>query len=71
MLRTIITPTETNISLSIPQEYVGKTIEVTLLSIEDKPTEPGERKMGDFWGVLSDETADTLQQQVDQSRNGW
>ena len=53
MLRTVITPTETNISLPIPEEYVGKPLEVTLVSVQDK-MEAGKKTMGDFWGVLSD-----------------
>ncbi len=27
--------------------------------------------MGDFWGILSDTTAQNLHKEVEESRNGW
>ena len=71
MVRTVIIPTNTNISISIPKDYIGKSIEVTLLSLEELEQKPGKKTMADFWGVISDETAEVLHQQVEESRNEW
>lgn len=71
MVRTVITPTNTNISLSIPQDYVGKPIEITFLALEELEQKFEKKTMADFWGVISDETAEVLHKQVEQSRNEW
>lgn len=71
MVRTVITPTNTNISLSIPKDYVGKPIEITFLALEELQQKAGNKTMSDFWGIISDETAQVLHQQVEQSRNEW
>lgn len=71
MIRTVIIPTNTNIHLSIPQDYVGKPIEVTFLALEEIEQKPAKKTMADFWGVISDETAEALHKQVEQSRNEW
>lgn len=71
MVRTVITPTNTNINLSIPKDYVGKPIEITFLALEELEQKPGKKTMVDFWGVISDQTAELLHQHVEQSRNEW
>lgn len=71
MIRTVIIPTNTNINLSIPQDYVGKPIEVTFLALEELEQKPAKKTMADFWGIMSDETAKVLHKQVEQSRNEW
>jgi hypothetical protein len=71
MVRTVITPTNTNITLSIPEDYVGKPIEITFLALDELEPKPAKKTMADFWGVISDQTAETLHQQVQESRNQW
>ncbi len=71
MIRTVIIPTNTNINLSIPEDYVGKPIEVTFLALEEIEQKPAKKTMLDFWGVISDETAEALHEQVEKSRNEW
>lgn len=71
MIRTVITPTNTNITLSIPEDYIGKPIEITFLALEELEKKPPKKTMADFWGVISDQTAEALHQQVKQSRNEW
>lgn len=71
MIRTIITPADTNINLSVPEDYVGKPIEVTFLALDELQQKPAKKTMADFWGVISNETAKTLYQQAEESRNEW
>jgi len=73
MVRTIITPEDTHIQLDIPKEYVGKEIEVTFLALDEliNDNNPGKLTMADFWEVISDDTANTLHKNVEQSRNEW
>lgn len=73
MERTIIRVKTKQIKLDIPQEYIGKEIEITYLSLEElhqEKTIPA-KKMKDFWGVISDDTAAKLHKQVLKSREEW
>lgn len=71
MIRTIITPKSANIKISIPDEYVGKPIEVTYIPLEELEKKPSKKTMGDFWGIISDETAKILHDEVNQNRKEW
>lgn len=71
MVRTIITPTKSDVLLSIPKEYIGKPIEVTVISLEESEQKPSKKTMGDFWGIISDETAKLLHEEVEQNRREW
>jgi len=72
MLRTSITPEQRDILLSVPQEYVGKKIEVLMYAIEEIVEElPRKVTMADFWGKLSDESAQKIHDNVKQMRNEW
>ncbi len=72
MIRTIVTPTNTDVHISIPLEYVGKTIEISYLPIDELENKPvRELKMIDFWNTISDATATKLQENVKQMRNEW
>ncbi len=72
MVRTVITPTETDIHLSIAKEYVGKPIEITYLALDelDQKATP-QKTMAEFWNTISDETAQKLHTNIDKMRNEW
>lgn len=73
MERTIIRAKTKQIKLNIPEEYIGKEIEITYLSLEElyhKSQRPV-KKMEDFWGVISDDTATKLHAHVIKSRGEW
>lgn len=74
MIKTITIPKNSSYSLSIPNEYIGKKIEILMYALdevtEDKPTPP-KKTMADFWGSISDATAAELQKSVEESRNSW
>jgi hypothetical protein len=72
MVRTIITPENTNLQLAIPKEYVGKEIEVTVLALDELTANSTSKvTMADFWNTMSDDTAKILHKDVEQSRNEW
>ncbi len=68
MLRTIITPDSTNIQVAIPKNYVGKQVEITCLALEEIEPGPAKKTMADFWGVISNETAEILLSEIKKSR---
>ena len=72
MVRTIITPTDTNIHLSISKEYVGKSIEITYLALKElEPKTVTKRTLAQFWGTISDETAQKLRDSIEKTRGEW
>jgi len=72
MVRTIITPDDDHVQLVIPKEYIGKEIEVTVLSLEELTGDKtAKATMADFWGTMSDDTAKMLHKEVEQSRTEW
>lgn len=73
MIRTTFTPKESNLNISIPQNYIEKkNIEVLLFAVdeilEDKPKA---LTMADFWNTISNETAEELHSNVEQMREEW
>lgn len=50
MIRTLITPQQQTISILVPQDYIGKQIEILLYAVdeltEEKKDEPKKRRLG-------------------------
>lgn len=74
MIRTSITPQQADIHISVPPQYIGKKLEVLLYAI-DEVESPAETStpsvMAQFWGILSDETAQDILQRSEASRAEW
>ena len=69
MIKTTIIPQQTNINILVPQNYIGKKIEVLLYAVDEITTyAPKNVTMADFWGVISDETAQKLHKNVAESK---
>ena len=75
MIKTTITPANTDLHIALPQSYVGKKLELILYSVDeavDVDTPVVKRpKPSDFAGTLSKEDAKKMLQYVEQSRNEW
>ena len=74
MIRTYITPTQNNcnIALDLPDDYLGQELELIVFKrqeglVKEKP----KTTMADFWGVISDETAKKLHDNVAKMRSEW
>ena len=72
MIRTIIIPDTQTVFFNIPKDYIGKEVEVIAFArdeevLKDKPAVT----MADLWGTLSNNTADDLNKQLQDSRNDW
>ena len=72
MVRTIITPTNTDLHLTISEEYVGKKIEITYLALEEIAQKPlVKKKLSDLAGTLSHETSEEMLKTIEDNRNEW
>lgn len=74
MVRTVIVPKKNTIqvSLTIPDDYIGKEIEILAYSKNEGLINKNKTKsMADFLGILSDKTAESLREQVSKTRDEW
>ena len=72
MVRTSITPQQTDFVLSIPPQYIGKKLEVLLYAVEEITEEISKPvTMAQFRGILSRETAQDILHQAGASRAEW
>jgi ribosome maturation protein Sdo1 len=75
MIRTIVTPEHQDISIHIPQDYVGKQIEVLLYAVDELQEEEktANKKPSDFRGQLklSAEQYTDFQNHVKNIRDEW
>jgi len=77
MIQTIVKPLKTNfdMSVSLPIDYVGK--EVHVLFFIDEEVEKTtvsvlhNKKPSDFFGTLSIEDGEKMQEEIAKSRNEW
>lgn len=73
MIRTIATPQNSNFTITIPKDYIGKEIEFLYYpTVEIRQEQAVVKKtMADFWGTISDETAKEMHKELEEIRNGW
>ena len=72
MIRTSVTPQQSFLNIAIPQNYIGKKVEVLLYAVDEiLEDQPKTQSMADFWNSISDETAAKLHNNVNQIREEW
>ena len=74
MIRTVLIPDNNDIHLSIPNNYVGRKIEVMYYPVDELVEESESiplKSMVSFKGILSAGEADQLQEYVKKSREEW
>ncbi|MDR2802514.1 MAG: hypothetical protein LBB31_04775 [Prevotellaceae bacterium] len=70
MVRTILTPDQANIRLSIPEAYIGKPVEVTFRVLNERKCR-SQKTVQDFFGLLSDDDCLQLKKHTEQARKEW
>jgi hypothetical protein len=73
MVRTIITPDDTNVNLSIPPDYIGRKIEVLYYPVDEliEGKSSNSKNMSAFRGALTEDEGNELQEYVKKSREEW
>lgn len=74
MTKTTITPRNGSYNLAIPEEYIGKQIEILLYSLDEVAEErkaPAKKTMADFRGILSENDYQLLKEHTEQARSEW
>ncbi|MCL1936802.1 MAG: hypothetical protein FWF52_00195 [Candidatus Azobacteroides sp.] len=71
MVRTVITPTQTDIHLSIPENYIGKKVEITLFALDELMEKHPQKTLEDFLGLLPEDEYLQLKEYTQQARKEW
>lgn len=74
MIRTLVTPSQQTISLTVPQQYIGKQIEVLMYAVDEPLKEEKASGRGDsskYKGILSKEEGDKFNEHIQQARDEW
>ena len=72
MVRKFIVPSERNILIEIPQNYVGKEIEVLLYAVEElEKKEIKNKNASAYRGIFTKEEGVEFNKYIDQARNEW
>jgi hypothetical protein len=73
MIKTVVTPESNTLHLSIPNDYIGKEIEVLLYSKDElvKETTTNRNNAARFKGLLTNEEASKYHAYLKQVRNEW
>lgn len=73
MIKTIVIPHNNNLNVAIPNNYIGKEIEVLLYAKDELIEEKVIKKSNAarFKGLLSNEEADKYDTYLKQVRNEW
>lgn len=73
MVKTIITPQKETYSINIPNQYIGREIEVLLYAKDELIEEKVKSKkvLADFAGILSENDYNSLKSHADQARKEW
>ena len=75
MVRSIITPENQDISIHIPEDYIGKQIEILMYRVDElnTPELTEKKKPSDFRGTLklTDEQYQDFQNHITDIRNEW
>ena len=73
MIKTSLTPRDNKLLLEIPQNYIGREIEVLLYAkdeLEEKSPK-SKKTLADFVGVISDAEYLSLKSYTEQARKEW
>lgn len=72
MIKTIATPLENSFNIAIPNQYIGKKLEIIIYALDEiMENKIPKKTMADFWGTLSDESANDLNTRTIEGRNDW
>ena len=75
MIKTVAIPQKNSYNLAIPNNYIGKKIEILFYALEELPeqnTAPKKIKLSDkYKGIISKEQGEDLNNHIKQMRSEW
>lgn len=74
MVRTLVTPQQQNISIQVPQNYVGRQIEVLVYAVDELIEEDKKAMLNNaakYKGIFSKEEGERFNEYIKQARKEW
>ena len=73
MIRSLITPQTNDLHIALPDDYVGRKVEVLVFTYDEPKDTPNVTPgiMARFWGVVSEQTTEIMHKHIAQSRAEW
>jgi hypothetical protein len=71
MVRTILKPEKNDLTIKLPDELVGKLVEVIAFEIEEAVDSKKKPKPSELRGFLSAKSAESMHDHIKQSRTEW
>ena len=72
MIKTTLTPANNPITVNIPDTYIGKLVEVIIYPVDEiEKKNLTQNTMSSYKGILSKETAASMQEEILQNRKEW
>lgn len=75
MIKTVTIPQKNSYNLAIPNNYIGKKIEILVYALDeltDQNTAPEKIKLSDkYKGIITKEQGQNLNDHIKQMRNDW
>lgn len=73
MIKTLAIPQNNSYNLAIPNNYIGKKIEIIFYALDEIVEEKVKPKktMADFCGILSESDYSSLKEHTEQARTEW
>jgi hypothetical protein len=74
MIKTVAIPQNNSYNLAIPNNYIGKKIEILFYALDEVAAEKNEtskKTMADFSGVLSENDYQSLKEHTQKARKEW
>jgi len=67
----MITPSQTDVQLMIPENYIGKKVEIIFFALDELEEKQPKKTLGDFLGLLSEKEYLQLEEYTSQARKEW
>ncbi len=73
MIKTIVTPKDNNLYLTIPNSYIGRELEVLLYAKDELQEEKlkSQKTLANFTGILSENDYQSLKSHTEKARKEW
>jgi hypothetical protein len=71
MIKTSAIPQNNNYTLIIPDDYIGKKVEILIYALDEVAEDGAPKTMQDFSGILSDDEYQLLKSETEKARNEW
>jgi hypothetical protein len=70
MVRTTLIPKQNDVTVSLPDFYIGKTVEITFFALDELNPQP-KKTLGDFMGMLPESDYQSLKTHTEKARKEW